>query len=249
VDVKTAQTPSTVPYVSADYPSALSSQTTSVRLVNGTVTSVNSLIPSYGANGNGLTIATNAPVYIRGNFNADGSQTTGANGSAVTPDDGQSGAAGHASAESPVCIAADSVTILSNAWSDVKSVNVKTAATTTEVAAALLVGLQPTDASHNSGGAHNLPRYLEDWAPSSSPINSTIRGSLVTMYSCKVATQPYTGNYYGAPNRNWGFDKIFQNGNYPPITPKVIDTRRIQFTSMNATVYATALHTLWPTLY
>ncbi len=243
VDVKTAQTPSTIPYVSADYPSALSTQTTSVRLVNGQVTSGQSLIPSYGANGTGLTIATNTPVYIQGNFNADGTQSTGANGSAVTPDDGNSGAAGHASAESPVCIAADSVTILSNAWSDVKSVNVKTNATDTEVAAALLVGLQPTSNSYNSGGAHNLPRFLENWG------NSTIRGSLVTMYSCKIATQPFTGAYYGAPNRNWGFDKIFQNGNYPPITPKVIDTRRIQFTSMNATVYAAALHTLWPTLY
>lgn len=222
-----------------------SNQSASVVLVNGRVTSGQSLIPSYGPGGNGLTIATNAPVYIKGNFNADGSNIT-ATGSATTPDDGKDGSAGHTSSESPVCIAADAVTILSNSWNDATSLSTgKPAATDTEVAAALLVGLQPTSDTANSGGAHNLPRFLENWKD----IYATIRGSLVTMYSCKVATQPWSTSYYGAPNRNWGFDKIFQNGNYPPITPKVMSYRRVDFTDLNATTYAAAKHSLWPSIY
>ncbi len=223
-----------------------SSQTGSLSLVNGTVASGSSLIPSYGPNGKGLTIATNAPAYIKGVFNADGSgaTTTGANGPATTPDDGNDGSSGHASAESPVCIAADSVTILSPNWNDANSFSSSPpTASDTEVAAALLVGLVKTTASASSGGAHNLPRFLENWSGK----YATIRGSLVTMYNCKVSTEPWNTSFYSPPNRNWGFDKIFKNGNYPPITPKVMSYRRVDFTDLSAAGYAAARHALWPT--
>jgi len=241
VDVKTSQTPTSSPLVSSDYPSNLNTQTTSVRLVDGTVASGSSLIPSYGPNGKGLTIATNTQAYIMGNFNADGSGTSTT--AATTPDDGNSGDATHPSVESPVCVAADAVTILSNSWSDSQSVKLSNNATSTEVATALLVGLQGTTNTASSGGAHNLPRFLENWSGDT----LTIRGSLVTMFNAKIANQPWSTNYYSPPARNWGFDKIFQNGNYPPITPKVMSYRRITFTSLSPAGYTAAAHTLWPT--
>ena len=242
IEVKTSLSPSSTPYITTDYPATMSNQTTSVRLVDGGVAQGSSLMPSYGANGTGLTVATNAPVYILGNFNADGSTSTG---SATLPDDGKTGAAGNASAESPACVAGDAVTLLSNSWSDTASLKNKNNASNTEYATALLVGLQPTSDTHNSGGAHNLPRFLESWSGDT----ATLRGSLATLFSCKIATQPFSGQYYGAPTRNWGFDQIFKNGNYPPITPKVISFRRILFTTLSQSAYFATRHTLWPSTF
>ncbi len=239
VEVKTAASPASTPYISTDYPAALTNQNASVRLVDGTVAYGTSMIPTYGIGLNGLTVATNAPVYIDGNFNSDGNSATG---NATTPDDGSTGIGSAAYTESPVCVAADAVTLLSSSWSDTASLKNKNNATSTEYATALLVGLQPTTNTANSGGAHNLPRFLESWSGQT----ATLRGSLATLFSCKVATQPFTGNYYGAPNRNWGFDQIFKNGHYPPITPKVMSYRRILFTTLSQGGYNTARHTLWP---
>jgi hypothetical protein len=239
IDVKTA-TNATSSYSKSDYDAvqaANTAQTTSVRLVDGTVTSGSSLVPSFGVNGNGLTIATNAQVYIKGNFNADGSSP-----SATMPDDGHTGTTSDPSSESPVCIAGDAVTLLSNSWSDLKSTNNKNGASNTEYATAILTGLQKTSNSDSSGGVHNLPRFLEDWSGQT----ATVRGSLVTMYDSKVATQAWSTAYYGAPARNWGFDNIFKNGHYPPITPKVMSYRRVLFSSMTSSQFSTTEHTLWP---
>jgi hypothetical protein len=250
VEVKTSLSPATTPYITTDYPD-MHTQTTSVRLVDGSVPKGSSLVPAYGVNGNGLTVATNAPVYILGDFNADGDPTT-PTGDATTPDDGKTGLPGNASAESPVCVAADAITLLSQNWKDTASLKVNNPAADTEYATAMLVGLVPTGnvngtgAYASSGGAHNLPRFIEDWNPSSGKKTVIIRGSLAALYSCKIATQPWSTNYYGAPNRKWGFDQIFKNGNYPPITPKVMSFRRIQFTTLSASAYFATRHALWP---
>jgi hypothetical protein len=189
-------------------------------------------MPAYGPNGIGLTVATNAPVYILGNFNADGSNTTG---DATTPDDGKNGTPGNASAESPVCVAADAVTLLSKSWSDTASLKNKNDADDTEYATALLVGLQKTTNTDSSGGAHNLPRFLENWSGNT----ATLRGSLVTLFNCKIATQPWSTQYYGAP----------KNGNYPPLTPTSPTFRRILFTTLSQSAYFAARHALWPSTY
>lgn len=240
---------------------------TSVAVANGKVGSSSSLLPSVNGT-NGLTVATNAPMYVIGNFNADGANTTttGANGAATTPDDGRTDAIGTtASAETPVALAADAITILSPGYfaaetssgSAVVATNSSstnaggswatpkpTATATVEVAAAFITGLVPTSSTANSGGAHNLPRFLEDWSGKT----VAIRGSLVSMYNSKVATGPFSGAYYGAPTRNWGFDKIFQNGNFPPLTPKVMSYRRTDFTDLSASDYQAQRQNLWPSL-
>jgi hypothetical protein len=97
--------------------------------------------------------------------------------------------------------------------------------TSVSVAAAFLTGFVPTSGSTYSGGAHNLPHFLENW--SGNTVN--IRGSLVSLFSSNVAIKPYNNGtaYYTPPNRNWGFDVIFKNGKYPPQTPDTITFRRV----------------------
>ena len=243
-----------------NYSTGANSSAPSVRIVEGTVSSGSSLIPTgvsslstypgsgvTNPNGTGLTIATNAPVYIYGNFNADGTITTGAtNTSAQYPDDGVTGSSGATPTESPCCIAGDAITVLSNGWLDGNSATLKPSAAgnsgNVEVAAALLTGVTPTTDSNNSGGAHNLPRFLESWSGT-----VAIRGSLTCLYSSAIAVQPFTGAYYGAPTRLWGFDQIFSNGHFPPLTPKVLSFRRVGYTDMSAAQYTAAAHALWPT--
>jgi hypothetical protein len=230
-------------------------QSASVRVINGQLpltTPARSLIPSYGVNGNGLTLVTNAPLYIKGHFNADGTIVAGANGSSTLPDDGKTGSTSNPSAESPACLAGDAITILSPGWSDAASlVNNNAASGHVEIAAAFLAGIVATDpngAGHDasSGGAHNLPRFLENWGSSRTV---AIRGSLCCLYPSKVATQPWAIRYYGAPSRSWGFDSIFANGNFPPLTPKVVSYRRVAFRDISATAYAAAKHQMWPSVY
>ena len=229
-------------YVEVDDTSArgnTSNQSASVRLVDGQVTSGTSLMPTYGVNGKGLTIATNAPLYIKGNFNADGNVSSS---SATMPDDGNTGSATDPSVESPVCVAADAITILSSAWNDkISADTVKpNPSSDTEIAAAFLTGLVPTSNSASSGGAHNFPRFLENGG------TVAIRGSLVAMFESKIATQPWSTRFYGAPTRIWGFDSVFQNGTFPPLTPKVQSFRRSSFTMLNASQYSAAKAALWP---
>lgn len=106
----------------------------------------------------------------------------------------------------------------------------------TEIAAALLTGVVPSNkdgSSQNSGGAHNFPRLLEYW-------NGTlaIRGSMVALFESRVATEPWSIRYYNAPSRFWGFNEMFGEGRYPPQTPRVRTYRRVDFRDLSATEYA-----------
>lgn len=240
---------------------------TSVAMANGVVAKNSSLVPKVNEVG-GLAVATNAPMYIVGNFNSDGSVSTN---SATTPDDGNTGALGTTdSKQSPVSLAADAITILSPNYfgapgangSSIPSANTDTSKSAyksystlmpavsgnMEVAAAFITGLVSTSSAANSGGAHNLPRFLENWNPKPQ-YKVSIRGSFVSMYKSKVATGPFKGKVYGAPARDWGFDVTFKNGHYPPLTPKVISFRRVDFTDLGAAKYNSERHTLWPTTY
>jgi hypothetical protein len=237
----------------------------SVALANGLVSSGSNLLPTVNS-ATGLTVATNAPMYVLGAFNADG---TVSSSSATTPDDGKTDATGTGtSAEIPVALASDAITVLSPGYFASAGTNGSSAPATnssasggtnaykswstespsasgnTEIAAAFITGLVPTSSAANSGGAHNLPRFLESWSGDT----VAIRGSLVSMYKSKIATGTFSTRYYGAPTRSWGFDKIFQNGQFPPLTPKVMSYRRVDFSDMPASQYATTRHSLWPSL-
>lgn len=171
----------------------------------------------------GTTIATNNPIYIHGNYNADGNFSTGADGNADS------------ASEPPAAVIGDAVTILSNNWQNYDSDESLSSryASNTEVSAAIMSGLVPSDNSNNntySGGVENFPRFLENW----SGRTFRYRGSIVSLYESEVATEPWGGgDIYGAPNRDWSFDKKFGTGKYPPGTPNTRTYRRINFRELN----------------
>ncbi len=182
-----------------------------VRLVNGAT------LPS-----NGLTVATPDPLYVQGNYNATGS--------AVGTSD--------TSTTKPAALIADSISILSTAWTrstgissytgtgsssfDQKSgssLSERVAAATT-VNAAFLAGIVPTTTSSYSGGVENFPRFLEDWSGKI----FTYNGSMIVMFPSQLAIAPWvtTGGYYNPPTRAWNFDNNFTNpAKLPPNTPAV----------------------------
>jgi hypothetical protein len=153
----------------------------------------------------GLTIASNNPVYIQGDFNTGGSPPSDSGNpvDAVTPQ-----VAGYTRA--PVSILADAVNILSNSWSDAASGTVPVASHTT-VNAAIVSGIVPTapvggDGSY-SGGAENFPRFLEDWTGK----KFTYYGSMVELYQSKQSIGEWgKGSVYVPPDRQWYFDSNFK---------------------------------------
>jgi hypothetical protein len=196
----------------------------SIRLINGAVQ-----VPSYGTI-DGLTIATNAPLYIKGNFN----DTSATGTSPTVPRTGEPSA----------CIAADAVTLLSAGFVDADSRDVvqwgPVVSGPTVVAAAILSGFVPWNKDNNggrSGGAPNLVRFLESWNPT--PV--TLRGSLVALFESRVAVQPRNNNIYGAPTRDYGFCNLLKNGRFPPGTPRVMSYRRVDYTDLTKAEYDAAL--------
>ena len=198
---------------------------TAVRIINGSV------IPSYGTANPGLTIATNAPLYVIGHYNADGNITTNS-------DMTQSSACQAATNEKPSALVADAITVLSPGWSDANSRGgVQAASATVEISAAMLMGITPSNNRGNgasSGGLHNFPRFLENWSGKA----VWIRGSLVALFESRVANEPWNTSYYSPPERDWGFNSLFRGGSFPPGTPMVRSFRRIEFKNLSAAEYA-----------
>jgi hypothetical protein len=179
----------------------------------------------------GFTIATNAPLYIWGNFNADGNSATGSD---TTPD---------STAEVPALIAADAVTVLSaNAAFNFQNMatTMGTAATFTEISSAIIAGLVPTHPGYNnvwSGGVHNLVRFLENWGSST----YRYRGSIAVLYESEVANhayhEGYNGYFYSPPTRDIGYHQYFSQGRFPPGTPIKRTVRRMNLQDISAATY------------
>lgn len=180
----------------------------------------------------GFTLATNDPVYIKGNFNADGSVPT-STPSAVRAADSAN--------ETMACIASDAVTILSNNWTNQKSSLLKSdraASSATEVSAVLMTGLVATSVNSSySGGVHNFPRFLETWSGKA----FGYRGSLLAFWESKRATGKWTLNYYDPPNRIWGWDKRLEGGRLVYGLSRVMTSKRISFSDLDPTTYNTAI--------
>jgi hypothetical protein len=170
-----------------------------VRLVNG------SALPQ-----NGLTVASQNPVYIKGDYNT---ALTGSGGTT----------------HPPAAVLSDAVTVLSNNWNDTNAANSSTTlssrtATTTTVNAAIATGpSNESTAGAGNGQLENDIRLLENW--SGRTLNYS--GSIVDLWHSMQVTAPWqnTGVYYNAPIRNWSYDTLF-NTNPPPGTPRgVVMTR------------------------
>lgn len=116
----------------------------------------------------------------------------------------------------------------------------------TEIATAVMTGLVPSDLNnwgYYSGGAHNFPRLMENNSSGTQRILA-IRGSLVAMFESTVGVEPWSLRLYDAPVRLWGFNDLFANGEFPPLTPKVMSYRRVDFTDISKAQYD-ALKASW----
>lgn len=201
-----------------------------LKVVNGGLGS----LPSNGLQG--LTIASENPVYVQGNFNACGSPTQSCTNVATAF--GPTGDA-HRSA----AVLADSVTLLSRSWNDLNSFNSPhnpggRDASTTWYRIAIISGKGVTFQHPGNGefanfgsdgGAHNFLRFLENWDSS-----STIyyRGSMVSLFTSRqgVGTWKCCQNVYTPPDRGAFFDTEFLLPSLlPPRTPMFRDINTLTF--------------------
>ena len=159
-----------------------------LKLVNGST--INLGTACYGAAPNppcGLTIASENPVYIQGDFNAPG---------------GNMAAAGTVAAS----VAADAVTLLSDNWNDVNSfmnpyLNDNGRPAATPSLPPIAWRLSPENKFRfrsrresaqdfgTDGGLHNFLRYIENWGPAT----LNYEGSLVSFYYSRQAIGLYKG--------------------------------------------------------
>jgi hypothetical protein len=195
---------------------------------------------------NRLTVASEWPMYVQGDYNSINKQ--------------------------PAALAGDGVTILSNAWVDVENgpvrisdgkplvkcpdpVNVGSPCADyivwrptwtmqltfeTSVNAAFLFGHWPTPCDHEDascladgtsafysdwygGGLENFPRFLERWRDTfGNSVAFRYRGALVSPFTSQQTTGTWNGTYYVPPQRDWSFDTDFRDpAKLPPGTPNV----------------------------
>ena len=171
----------------------------------------------------GLSIVSENPVYIQGDYNAP-------------VDDGTWGGVSIAAA-----VEGDAVTFLSNNWNDVNSfafpynVNNRNAAPTAYRAAIISgkgipfpsIAGQAQDFG-TDGGVHNFLRFLENWG-----LVCHYRGSMVSFYYNRqgVGTYKGTGVYNPPSPRDYTFDTNFTLGPacLPPRTPSLRSVNTIGF--------------------
>jgi hypothetical protein len=175
----------------------------------------------------GLTIASENPVYVQGNYNS-----TAADAPSET----------HIAAS----IIADAITLLSNNWSDLHSFNSPgdhssstLTPSNTGYRFAAVTGknisfVQPTNWNPETnfgmdGGAHNLLRLQENWGSNT----MYYRGSIVSFYISRQAIGTFKCcNYVYAPpsNRVYNFDSDFLlPTKLPPGTPMFRDVNTLTF--------------------
>ncbi|MFA5038338.1 MAG: hypothetical protein WC732_01510 [Candidatus Omnitrophota bacterium] len=150
----------------------------------------------------GLTVVSNQPVYVKGNYNTV--------------------------SEKPTAIIADALNLLSNNWNDsnsTSSVNSRIANATT-INCAFVAGVEPSSEGSYNGGLENYPRLHEKWSGTA----LTIKGSFVELWESHVASGAwqYGEPQYTAPNRNWSYNTSYNTlANLPPFTPMAVEARRL----------------------
>jgi hypothetical protein len=196
-----------------------------LKLVDGATLNLGN---SCGAVVCGLTIASENPVYIQGDYNA--------------PPDGSWLGPSVAAA-----VAADAVTLLSDNWNDVNSfmypyalgtandrVAVQTAYRVALIAGkgipfTQIAGACTCNDFGTDGGVHNFLRFLETW----SGVNGYYYGSMVSFYFNRqgVGTYKNSGYVYSPPVRHYQFDTNFTLGPafLPPRTPVLRSVNTIGF--------------------
>ncbi len=194
--------------------------------------------------GRGLTIVSENPTYVQGNYN------TGVGG----------GFGGSQTDHRPSAVISDSITLLSNNWNDLRSFTYMNSSECTGNTApsyanscygaqdpgkrtgndtwfrlAVVAGkglsfLRPSWAPQDfgtDGGAHNFLRFIEGW-------NGTLnyRGSIVSFYTSRQGVGIYKccTNVYSPPTRGYRFDTEFLDLSLlPPKSPAFRDVNTYEF--------------------
>jgi hypothetical protein len=191
-----------------------------VRLVNGSLGN----LPVRPDNGlGGFTLASEGLAYVLGNYNAN--------------------AAGFGDPHASSAVLADTVTLLSNNWNDLASlqspadVNGRPAATSffrVAIATGKNINFPTVGAAGvpqdfgTDGGVHNFLRYLENWGGQT----LNYRGSMASLYYSQYGTGVFKccGTVYSPPTRNYAFDTDFLDlSKMPPGTPKFRDVVNVGF--------------------
>jgi PilX N-terminal len=206
--------------------------------VNG---SLGNVPTNFAAGGGGFTIASEEPVYVLGNYNAND-------------------ALGFGDPHAEAAVIADAVTLLSNNWSnEVSMFSPRSAVKTANPAASCpaTVALLANPAGNGTGrtacttwyriaiasgksipfprpgwgagndfgtdgGVHNFLRYLETWGGQT----SNYQGSMVSLFYAQNAVGAFKccNMVYTPPERKYAFDIDFLDPNkMPPGTPRFID--------------------------
>jgi len=202
-----------------------------LKLINGGSTAGPPFVTNLPAPG--LTVASENPVYVQGNYNATVGTAAG-----VTATETHNAAA----------ILADSITLLSNSWNDGLSFQwpndaAQRPATTTAYRFAAVSGKSlsfpyagiannPMFLFGTDGGIGNFLRLLEDWTPGGTTIR--YRGSIVSLFISRQATGTYKFNLpprvYNFGLRTFVFDADFLlPALLPPGTPMFRDVNTLTF--------------------
>ncbi len=202
-----------------------------LKLVDGTLGNL-PVRPDNSAGG--FTVGSENPVYIFGDYNTSAADPTWNNPNAADP------------AHSAAGVIADAVTMLSDDWSDISSLNSpssdggRPANTQTYFRVAVAGGKNinfPVNVCCGAwsvgdwgtdGGLHNFLRQLQSW-------NTTMnyKGSMVSMYYSTYSTgtdKNGGGTVYEPPTRNYIFDPLFTKPqNLPPGTPLFRDIDNLSY--------------------
>ncbi|HXY52443.1 MAG TPA: PilX N-terminal domain-containing pilus assembly protein [Terriglobales bacterium] len=203
-----------------------------LKLVDG---SLGNVPVRWDNNQGGFTVASENPVYVQGDYNSSKADPAWASNNV-----------NNTVAHSAAAIIADAVTLLSNQWTDVNSLNNPTTLANRQPNAdayyrmAVAGGKNipfpiPTwGASQDfgtDGGMHNFLRYLENWGGGGASV--WYSGSLVSMYYSEYNTGTFKccTVVYGAPaSRKYYFDTLFLNpANLPPGTPTFEDINNLAY--------------------
>ena len=159
-------------------------------------------------NNSGLTVVSNDPIYIQGDYNT--------------------------ASPKPTLVICDSVNLLSNHWDDTKQLwsdRTVPLDKSTTFNTSFIAGVDITTSGHYNGGLENYPRLNENW----SSANLNINGSFIELWNTNdPASNPngiakgawkYDNPVYTAPlNRNWNYNNT---ASVAPFTPNAVEAQRI----------------------
>jgi Tfp pilus assembly protein PilX len=148
-----------------------------------------------------LTVATDQPIYVQGDYNKNNPQ--------------------------PAAILSDATTILSGSWKDTYTSSTTLSNRTPNditLNVDIMSGNSATTASGYGGGFENFLRFQENWTGHT----FSLTGSVVCMWESKKTSGVWknTGVYYNAPNRVYTFNSGQWGGKWPPGTPCLLITTR-----------------------